>query len=447
MYLDDGFGGAGSYTEALHSSSTIKADLLKFGFVIAEEKCKWEPSQNLIWLGLEWDLKEGKLRVTQERIDKILKSIEVLFAQLRNNYNRLVAVRFLASVVGQIISTQAVMGNEVRLRTRYAYECVIDRASWKAPVQISDKAEQEFIFWKNNIQKMNGRGSDLCQLTDANLFDTHMYCDASNSGYGGYLASEAGILDDGSCMYGNWSTSESAMSSTWRELESVNRMIKNSVEKLKGKNVYVNTDNKNVETILKVGSRKRALQDIDIEIHNTCQENCITISSNWIPRDKNDKADKLSRLNDCDDWGVQSWVFSYLDTIWGKHTFDRFASYYNRKCDNFNSKFWCFGTHGVDAFKFNWSNDVNWVVPPPSITCDAIHKIIRDRATCTLIVPEWKSAAFWPMIFNEKHLKPYILSYMYFPGTNFTHRGRGQNGIFGKKKLLFRFLALRIRFL
>jgi hypothetical protein len=33
-----------------------------------------------------------------------------------------------------------------------------------------------------------------------------------------------------------------------------------------------------------------------------------------------------------------------------------------------------------------------------------------------------------------------------FTGLNFTHRGRGQNGIFGKKEQAFRFIALRILF-
>jgi len=126
MYLDDGMGGDGNYEKAYEASLAVRADLLKFGFVIAEEKCNWLPVQNLIWLGFEWDFKEGKLRVTQTRVDKIISCIESLFKKLKDNTYRLVRVKFLASIIGQLISTQAVVNNEVRLMTRYAYECVLD---------------------------------------------------------------------------------------------------------------------------------------------------------------------------------------------------------------------------------------------------------------------------------------------------------------------------------
>lgn len=58
-------------------------------------------------------------------------------------------------------------------------------------------------------------------------------------------------------------------SSTWRDLEAVNRMIKNSIDQIKGKGISVHTDNKTVDTIIGIGSRKHTLQDINIEIHNT----------------------------------------------------------------------------------------------------------------------------------------------------------------------------------
>jgi hypothetical protein len=129
-------------------------------------------------------------------------------------------------------------------------------------------------------------------------------------------------------------------------------------------------------------------------------------------------------------------------------TYDRFASYYNRKCDKFNSKFWCTCTSGINAFNFDWSSENNWLFPPPNLICDTIKKVLKENAKCTLdlIVPEWKSAPHWPMIFSERYLKPSIMAKEIFTGLNFTHRGRGQNGIFGKKEQAFRFIALRILF-
>jgi hypothetical protein len=147
-------------------------------------------------------------------------------------------------------------------------------------------------------------------------------------GYGGYITNEAGYIDENSCMCGNWSIVETIRSSTWRELEAVKRMVKNRIDKIKGKSISIHTDNKNVDAIIGISSRKHTLQDINIETHNTCEENNVHLSSKWIPRENNTRADSLSRLSDCDDWGVQLWVFAILDSKWGKHTYDRFASYY-----------------------------------------------------------------------------------------------------------------------
>ena len=60
----------------------------------------------------------------------------------------------------------------------------------------------------------------------------------------------------------------------------------------------------------------------------------------------------------------------------------------NRKCDKFNSKFWCTGTSGINAFNFDWSSENNWLVPTPNLTCDTIKKVLKENAQCTLIVPE-----------------------------------------------------------
>lgn len=52
MYLEDGIGGGSSLREAERISSEIPIDLEKLGFLVAIEKCHWEPTQKLEWLGL-----------------------------------------------------------------------------------------------------------------------------------------------------------------------------------------------------------------------------------------------------------------------------------------------------------------------------------------------------------------------------------------------------------
>lgn len=47
------------------------------------------------------------------------------------------------------------------------------------------------------------------------------------------------------------------------------------------------------------------------------------------PRSKNDKAGYLSRIVDLDDLSLSAALFQPVDSSWGPHTVDRFASFYN----------------------------------------------------------------------------------------------------------------------
>ncbi|VDI56805.1 Hypothetical predicted protein [Mytilus galloprovincialis] len=170
------------------------------------------------------------------------------------------------------------------------------------------------------------------------------------------------------------------------------------------------------------------------------------MSCDWILRESNTKADKLSRQSDCDDWGIQSWVFEYLNDLWGIFTCDRFACDYNTKCKMFNSKFYCKGTSGIDAFKQNWTNENNWLVPPPSLITKVINKLTVERCEGTLVVPEWRSAPYWCMLTHDAKFQNFVVDYKYLHGYNLIKKGRGQNGLFGKQSNKIRLVALRIKF-
>ena len=172
-----------------------------------------------------------------------------------------------------------------------------------------------------------------------------MFSDASGSGFGGFIEH----LTD-SELIGSWSEAESGKSLTWRELEAVKRHVEHSKGSLEGQSVVINTDSKNVFSILNVGSCVSELQERALKIHSTCGDKHINLIPRWIARQKNKEADNLSRCSDSDDWAIQRWVFNCLDTLWGPHTYDRFASDYNTKCKLFSSRWWCPGTAAIDAF-------------------------------------------------------------------------------------------------
>ena len=72
----------------------------------------------------------------------------------------------------------------------------------------------------------------------------------------------------------------------------------------------------------------------------------------------------LSKFYDSDDWMLNSKYFRILDKLWGPHTFDRFASATNKHCMQFNSRFWCPGSAGVNAVAYDWEGEINWMSCP-----------------------------------------------------------------------------------
>ena len=568
MFLDDGIGGARTLDEAVRSSIFAKESLLGLGFLLAEEKCKWEPSLKAIWLGHDIDMQEAKLYITEERIRRLEIAIESLLCQTEKDQYSLIHVRVLASVIGQIISLQHVIGKRVRLLTRQMYQCILSRASWNAPVFVTEEAKSELLFWKANARVLNDKGKSLHGKT---FYQLCIFADASSTGYGGFIEPyehalisgsgrtysgspavdsssmymqkdvsfkspseveferppevgyerppevgyerppEVGRLDnqkngifvlkgitenssvkspekgsemsgrvhltgsdDVNCtsrstpkvcksetrlnqskhtqnvfgvVFGEWDEKEKLKSSTWRESETVRRVMKSNVEVLKNKKVKIYSDNKNVQSVLQIGSRISELQDIACDVNELCENNDIILCPEWIPRGDNQLADDLSRFGDCDDWSVSDHVFQELDAKWGLHTFDRFASPYNTKCSRFNSRFWVPGTHGINGLDQQWRNEMNWLVPPPRLILKCIKKLESEKANGTLVIPVWISAPYWPELLDKNgSYKAFIKEVIPLPSRNVIVNGRGNNGIFGREQLSFKMAVLKIRF-
>ncbi|CAC5415989.1 unnamed protein product [Mytilus coruscus] len=137
------------------------------------------------------------------------------------------SARFLASIIGQIIYMQGAVGPVVRLRTRSMYECILYRESWNANVLLNSRSLDEIVFWKENIEKINGR-----ELHIVEQYSSVVYTDASGIGYGGYLVKATDEENMGSRH-----DVEKLKSSTWRELEAVYRVLQSISFSLQGQTV------------------------------------------------------------------------------------------------------------------------------------------------------------------------------------------------------------------
>jgi hypothetical protein len=83
------------------------------------------------------------------------------------------------------------------------------------------------------------------------------------------------------------------------------------------------------------------------------------------------------------------------------------------------------------------------LVPPINLMIRAIRHLVACKAKGTLIVPEWKSAAFWPLIFSKNfEYKPYAKDVIEFSNTyGIFEQGSNKNTKFGVEPIGTQILA------
>ena len=127
-------------------SKSVRIDIQNAGLITSEEKCVWLPCQQLTWLGLYWNSRNGTIAITKRRIDNIDTTIQHLISQ-----GFCISARELASFTGKIISTSAVTKNVAQIMTRHCSMSVAAATDWDSRFQLDHYYIQEIRVWENNL--------------------------------------------------------------------------------------------------------------------------------------------------------------------------------------------------------------------------------------------------------------------------------------------------------
>ena len=132
---------------------TVRTDLTRYGFVINEEKSLWEPVQVITCLGTIFDTYQGLISVTERRVSKLKSSIDLL----RKDDCKILKVRDVASVVGQVRSLTPCVGSVARIMTYALYTVVNQKQSRNSKVELSKEAFDKLTFWIDNVDSFTFR--------------------------------------------------------------------------------------------------------------------------------------------------------------------------------------------------------------------------------------------------------------------------------------------------
>ena len=428
VYLDDGFIMDSTLEKTQRASHLVYGDLVASGFVLNQEKSIWCPVQSIVWLGIVWNFEHGTIANTDARIGKIEERLSLILQK------KLVSTRELASVTGSVISLSPVFGNLSRIMSRHCQISIAASPGWDFVSELDSYCVAELQFWLSSIKKFNSK--NCFQSLSHNQI---VYSDASGFACGAII-----LNNNTQICHRPFTQEERAFSSTHRELIAIEYSLKAFGPILCNSKVKWFTDSQSSVRIVEVGSMQFSLHTLAITIFEFCIRNNIELSVQWIPRSLNQKADSVSKFMDIDDWQITSEFFAFLEQCWGPHTIDCFANFYNTKIERFFSRFWNPGTAGVDAFFQSWQNENCLLVPPVTLVCETLKHMDRDSAVGTLVIPDWPSSAFWPLLWG--HYKNPIVVFSRHKGKNVVIHGRNVNSLFGSPNWEGHVYAIRLNF-
>jgi hypothetical protein len=417
MYLDDGIVVGKCLQETKYYVFHIRRDLEYAGFVVNNEKSIWEPKQRIKWLGFILDSDQNIFEVPPDKLSRLKKGI------YRNLlYQNSCSAREISKTVGKIISLFIAFGNLVYLMTKDCTFWISENTSWSYKTKLPENVLRELRFWYRNLAMVSRKPLDA-GLTRATKI---VYSDASSTGCGAFVLHEPGLE-----MVHQWSPLETTTSSTYRELKTVELFLGIHGKKFAGYAIKWYTDNQGVPYIVHKGSMKPDLNLVALEIFQACLRYDIDITVDWVPRELNQDADDLSKIEDCDDWSVSGTIFEYINKVYGPFTIDLFASNLTHKLGRFYSKYWCEGSLGVDAFAYDWGTEFSWVVPPPQLAGKVLNHMRLCKAAGVLLLPKWCSAAYWPILHDgREYTRGVELLLEYHKPVHFFKRGVHGNNVF-----------------
>ena len=102
------------------------------------------------------------------------------------------------------------------------------------------------------------------------------------------------------------------------------------------------------------------------------------------------QADALSRLQSQHEWELNLNLYHYLDTVWGPHIIDRFATIKTTKCKRYNNRYP--GCCGVDALhQSDWAREMSFVNAPLRPLDSVLIMILHQEAEPMIIAPARKA--------------------------------------------------------
>jgi hypothetical protein len=259
---------------------------LGWGF---NEKCVFEASTTVLYNGMWVDSARFEIRAVQEKVDAARRLAWSLWYAARDGEP--VPLRDLQRLTGRLQSMKlALDGVAVWTRGIYAdiaqeLEAVNQRPARHHMMHLRDRALADLNFWAFRLGKQNGLPIND-EGTEVHLT---MHTDAGDVGWGAHTDTEK--------VYGELPLEVLGRSSTVRELTGLLEAAKAFGTQLEGRRVRVCMDS--LPAVCNLVNGGGPVLELNEKVHQWwvwCRQQRVTPLYRWLPREKNTKADELSKV-------------------------------------------------------------------------------------------------------------------------------------------------------
>ena len=414
-YLDDILVVAASEAEANVGCQLTLQLLESLGFLVNYEKSELRPTQRIRHLGFTLDGHNNRIYLPQDRRQDLQKQAR---KTLRLADSGTLTCRLLASLIGKAQAALEAMPN-----ARYHIHALHRSMRWNlrrgsatgdnysVPALLSPAARQAVSWWASPaVTRVNG--APLRAPRPRVTLTT----DASETGWGAtvevHSADPSTRIRAAQTTFGHWSTEEAANSSNWREAMALqlgffalrlHELPRHTV-------IRIHSDNTTAISYLRRGGGRFCHLAQALEPVTRC---ALRRRFHLLPRhiagENNQIADRESRrMPERHDWTVDLSMARRIFWL-AQPTLDAFASRLNHITERYCSRLPDPHAMAVDGLSVPWSCERVYAAPPIPLIPQVINKAVDERASVTLLTPNWPNQAWFGRLMAAVTVAPILV--------------------------------------
>ena len=387
--------------EAAHRSIAATTQLLsELGFIIHPVKSILDPTHELKYLGFVINSSNMSISLPEDKVLDIIYHCTELESQA------MPTIRQVARVIGKLVSIfPAVQVGPMYYRS-------LERDKIQALRDNKGHYDRKMILSSNSKRDLRWWILNLTSFAHAPISQSrpHMeICtDASGMGWG--------ATDSVTHIGGRWNEEEMGLANdnniNYLELLAVFHALKSFCSKLNNVHVLVRIDNTTAVSYIKNmgGIKSRSCDHLAKHIWQWCMKRQIWLSAAHLPGRENVIADTKSRhFNDQLEWKLNILVFNKIVQQFGMPSIDLFASRLNNQLHKYVAWQPDPEAFAIDAFSLDWGRYQFYAFPPFCLIGRCLQKIKQDQAEGVIVVPNWPTQAWYPILVRMLVAKPILV--------------------------------------